>query len=84
MEFNALVWAKALDGKWRRGTVKVREEVGNLRRIKVRSGRYRFRLPGLNISYCSTTCSLIASSRAPNLITKRHIECCSRNFLSPP
>lgn len=36
MEFNALVWAKAQDGHWHRGTVISREETGDLRHIKVR------------------------------------------------
>ncbi|CAM9291263.1 unnamed protein product, partial [Scytosiphon promiscuus] len=35
MEFNALVWAKAQDGQWHRGTVISREETGDLRHIKV-------------------------------------------------
>ncbi|CBJ27444.1 myosin-like protein [Ectocarpus siliculosus] len=35
MEFNALVWAKAHDGQWHRGTVISREETGSLRHIKV-------------------------------------------------
>lgn len=38
MEFNALVWAKAQDGQWHRGTVISREETGDLRHIKVRVG----------------------------------------------
>ena len=36
MEFNALVWAKAQDGQWHRGTVISREEIGDHRHIKVR------------------------------------------------
>lgn len=39
MEFNALVWAKAQDGEWHRGTVISREETGDLRHIKVGSSR---------------------------------------------
>lgn len=35
MEFNALIWAKAQDGQWHRGTVISREETGDLRHIKV-------------------------------------------------
>lgn len=34
MEFNALVWAKAQDCLWHRGTVISREETGDLRHIK--------------------------------------------------
>lgn len=36
MEFNALVWAKAQDGRWHRGTVISRQEKEDLRFIKVR------------------------------------------------
>lgn len=35
MEFNALVWAKAQDGRWHRGTVISRQEKEDLRFIKV-------------------------------------------------
>lgn len=35
MEFNALVWAKAQDGHWHRGTVISRQEKDDLRFIKV-------------------------------------------------
>lgn len=58
MEFNALVWAKAQDGQWHRGTVISREETGDLRHIKVRL-----------LHFCSViVCALAFAMRCLSLV----------------